>query len=133
MQAAIAELETRIADTQRRLDASEGNRAFLLKELKRLQAEQADLERRFSDLAELRQQIKKAKEDLVISRRLDWMRRGLYGTGQKSGAELLQGGIRRPSATTKPEVDLDVEIRRDGPATVAPPAHGPPGTTAPRP
>ncbi len=133
MQAAIADLETRIADTRRRLDESEGNRSFLLKELKRLQAEKADLERRFRDLAELREQIKKTKEDLVISRRLDWMRRGLYGTAQKSGAELMQGGLRRPPATPKPDVDLDVEIRRDGPATVAPSVHGPPGTTAPRP
>jgi len=133
MQTAIADLETRIAETQRRLDESEGNRSFLLKELKRLQAEKADLERRFSDLAELREQIKKTKEDLVVSRRLDWMRRGLYGTAQKSGAELMQGGLRRPPAASKPNVDLDVEIRRDGPATVAPSSHGPPGTTAPRP
>ena len=133
MQAAIADLEVRIADTQRRLDTSEGNRSFLLKELKRLQAEKADLERRFSDLAELREQIKKTKKELVVSRRLDWMRRGLYGTAQKSGAELLQGGLRRQPHAPKPDVDLDVEIRRDGPATVAPSVQAPPGTTAPRP
>ncbi len=133
MQAAIADLEIRIADTQKSLDASEGNRSFLLKELKRLQAEKSDLERRFSDLAELRQQIKRTKEELVVSRRLDWMRRGLYDAMQKNGAASTPSGPRRLSPGAKPNVDLDVEIRRDGSATTVPPVSAPPGTARPQP
>ena len=47
MKAAINNLEKSIADTEKQLAASEGDREFLLKELKRLQAEKAELERQF--------------------------------------------------------------------------------------
>src|SRR5579863_908823 len=43
-----------IRDIQKKLDASEGDKVFLEKELQRLMAEKADLERKFNDLALLR-------------------------------------------------------------------------------
>lgn len=70
MRAAITEREARIVDTEKRLAASEGDREFLLKELRRLQTEKADLERRFADLVVLRDQMKKLKEELALTRRL---------------------------------------------------------------
>src|SRR5437868_6465012 len=54
----IGSLEKQIADTEKRLAASEGDRAFLLKELKRLQIEKAELERQFNDLVVLRDQVR---------------------------------------------------------------------------
>jgi len=62
------------ADTERKLAASEGDREFLLAELKRLQAEKVDLERQFNDLALLRDQIRKLKDELSIASRLEWIR-----------------------------------------------------------
>ena len=111
----ISGLENQIADTQRKLEASEGDREFLLKELKRLQAEKSDPERQFNDLAMLRDQVKRLRDELSISRRLDWIRRGLYGS--LKGGELLRKGMASAS-TTKTNFNLDVEIRRDGGATI---------------
>ena len=111
----ISGLENQIADTQRKLEASEGDREFLLKELKRLQAEKSDLERQFNDLASLRDQVKHLRDELSISRRLDWIRRGLYGS--LKGGDLLRKSTVSTS-TGKTNYNLDVEIRRDGSATV---------------
>lgn len=110
----ISTLETQIADTQRKLDASEGDREFLLKELKRLQAEKTDLERQFHDLAQLRDQVRRLRDELSVSRRLEWIRRGLYGS--LKGGEMLRRGFATSASRTN--FNLDVEIRRDGGATI---------------
>jgi chromosome segregation ATPase len=126
LKSSIGNLETQIADTQRKLAASEGDREFLFKELKRLQAEKAELERQFNDLAVLREQVRKLKEELSVARRLDWIRRGLYG--DLKGGQRLQSGI--PAPAPKTNYDLNVEIKREGGAKVVPPA---PSTNAPAP
>ena len=110
----ISSLETLIADTQRKLEASEGDREFLLKELKRLQAEKTDLERQFNDLAQLREQVRRLRDELSVSRRLEWIRRGIYGS--LKGGEMLRQGLASTAARTN--YNLDVEIRREGGATV---------------
>jgi len=122
MKSAITDLEGQISETQKKLAASEGDREFLLKELQRLQAEKAELERRFNDLVALREQVKLLKEELAISRRLEWIRKGLYGTMPKRAGELMQGGIARPEPeAAQTNVDLNVEIKREAvPATNAP-------------
>lgn len=107
----IGKLETQIADTQRRLEASEGDRDFLLTELKRLQVEKAELERQFNDLALLRQQVKNLREEMSITRRLDWIRRGLWGSFQKGGEKLQQGFASTPPQTN---YNLNVELTREG-------------------
>lgn len=129
LNSSISTLETQIAETQRKLAASEGDREFLLKELKRLQAEKAELERQFNDLAVLREQVKKLKDELSLARRIEWIRRGLYGTDQK-GAEKLQRGF----GTTKPgtNYNLDVEIKRDGSAKIVTPLTNAPPAPPPR-
>jgi septal ring factor EnvC (AmiA/AmiB activator) len=111
----ISNLETQIAETQHKLEASEGDREFLLKELKRLQAEKLELEKQFNDLALLREQVRKLRDELSVSRRLEWIRRGLYGN-LKGGEALRKGFASAPSAQTN--YNLDVEIRRDGSAKV---------------
>jgi chromosome segregation ATPase len=125
LKATIAQLESRIAATQQKLARSEGDREFLLKELKRLQTEKAEVERKFRDLVVLRAQVKKLKEELATARQLDWLRRGIYGQPKK-GAELLQHGFGRPGAAEIPGPDLNVEIRRDGSSAVLPPTNPPP-------
>ena len=119
----ITGLDTQIADMQRKLEASEGDREFLLTELRRLQDEKNSLERQFNDLAMLREQVRKLRDELSISRRLDWIRRGLYGT--LKGAERLQRGIEEP-ATGGTNFDLNVELKESGEVQVVPQ-----GTNAP--
>jgi chromosome segregation ATPase len=118
----IASLENQISDTQRKLDASEGDREFLLKELKRLQAEKSELERQFNDLAVLRDQVRKLRDELSISRRLEWIRRGLYGSFK--GGELLRRGF-ASAAPARTNYNLDVEIHREGGIKILTNAPGP--------
>lgn len=107
----ITNLESQITSTEKKLLASEGDRQFLLKELKRLQSEKADLEKKFNDLAVLRDQVHKLKEELALSRRLDWLRRGLYATaGAKGGERLISSHEQTPVTNNM----LNVELRQDG-------------------
>lgn len=131
----ITNLTGQIEDTRRKLAASEGNRSFLEKELQRLMAEKAELERQFNDLATLRTQIAKIKEEMTISRRLDWIRKGLFPAGEQKGAQLLISRDAFPAA--KPEkpaaaYDLNVEVNSDGSVRVIPPpTNHPPQNPAP--
>lgn len=114
----LTKLNAQIADAERRLTVSEGDREFLLKELKRLQADKANLERQLNDLEFLRDQINHLKAELSIAKRLDWIRRGLLGGETKKGGQILVEGFNRGGTNAAPR--LDVEIRRDGTAVPAP-------------
>ena len=129
----ISNLNGMIAETERQLDAAEGDKEFLLGELKRLQAEKADLERQFNDLDLLRTQVAKIREELSVARRLDWIRRGIYGGGEiKKGAELLMQGV--TAAVPATNFNLNVELMQDGSARVLTPGsatNAPSGTNSP--
>jgi chromosome segregation ATPase len=121
---AIEGLGKQINETEKKLAASEGDRDFLLKELKRLQAEKAELERQFNDLAVLRSQVSKLKEELSVSRRLEWIRNGIYGQQDKKGAERLLFTTSNP--TNKQNFNLNVELKQEGGAIIVPPPTNPP-------
>jgi chromosome segregation ATPase len=118
LKSAIGGLEKSIADTEKKLAASEGDREFLLKELKRLQTEKAELERQFNDLAVLRTQVSKLKDELSIARRLEWIRMGIYGMQNVKGAEKLLST--NWAATSGGKYDLNVELKQDGGANIIP-------------
>ncbi len=129
LSASINGLQGKIAETEKKLAASEGDREFLLKELKRLQAEKSELERQFHDLAMLREQVSKLRAELSIARRLDWIRRGLYGGVMKGAERLQKGGV---APTVRTNCDLNVELTREGAVKVTPlQTHVPPATNAP--
>lgn len=128
LKGAIAKLDTQIADTERQLATSEGEKAFLLKELQRLQAEKAELERQFNDLAALREQVSHLREQLAITRRLEWIRRGFLSTEQRKGGQILNEGF-RPRTPVTNDTGLKVDLREDGGATIQPG----PSTPAPQP
>lgn len=124
LSASITNLTTQIAETQRKLAASEGDKAFLESELKRLMAEKAELERQFNDLAVLRAQVAKLKEELNIARRIEWIRQGLFATTEQKGAQKLMQGVTVPQSTPKAQkasYDLNVEVGADGSVKVIPP------------
>ena len=134
---AITNLTVEIADTQKKLAASEGDKAFLEKELQRLIGEKAELERQFNDLTVLRAQVAKLKEELSVARRLDWIRRGLFAAAEEKGAQKLMQlspAQAQAKATPKPNYDLNVEVTADGSVRVIPPATNSTGSaTAPVP
>lgn len=129
---AITNLTVQIADTRQKLAASEGDKAFLEKELARLMAEKAELERQFNDLKVLRTQVAKLKKELNISRRLRWIREGLFARASEKGAQRLMQktplSTNRPPA--KPAYDLNVEISSDGSVKVIPPLTNNPASSA---
>jgi chromosome segregation ATPase len=122
LKGSIGKLEGQISDTQKKLDASEGDKAFLEKELQRLMAEKAELERQFNDLAVMRSQVKKLKEELSISRRLEWIREGLFAAQDEKGAQkLMQGANAGPKPPPSTNYDLNVEVKSDGSVQVIAP------------
>jgi septal ring factor EnvC (AmiA/AmiB activator) len=117
----IGELEKQIAATEKKLVTTRGEKEFLVRELARLRAEKADLDRQFNDVAVLRGQISKLKEEMAISRRLEFIRLNLFGVTAKGGAEKLMTPA-RPALEGGTNYDLNVEIRQGGGArVVAPP------------
>jgi chromosome segregation ATPase len=121
---AITNLTSQIADTQRKLSASEGDKAFLEKELKRMMSEKSELERQFNDLAVLRAQVAKLKEEMNVARRIEWMRQGLVASADQKGAQQLMKGLNVPQTQAKaqkPTYDLNVEVHSDGSVKVIPP------------
>ncbi len=119
----IDTLGGQIRETERKLAASEGDRSFLQGELKRLLTEKAELERKFADLAVLRDQVKKLKEELSIARRVELIRRGLFGVETKGGAALLNSGIKKPvpAAETRPKLEGEIHAPAPAPAAATPP------------
>jgi predicted nucleic acid-binding Zn-ribbon protein len=131
----IAALDTQITFTQMKLAVSETNNAFLDIELKRQIAQKAELEHKFNDLAEVRAQIQKLRDDLLVARRLEWMREGIDPNKPVKGGQLLMQ--RPPSATNaapapgSPFYNLNVEVGSDGPVHVIPPLTNAPAATNP--
>lgn len=106
---------------QRRLEASDADREFLLKQRDKLIAEKAELEKQFQDIAVLREKVLKLQGELMASRKLEWIRRGLYGGArQKGGSKLMSMSRRKPKEQPTTNTDLNVEIRRDGTVKIAP-------------
>jgi chromosome segregation ATPase len=129
---AITNLTTQIEETKRKLTASEGEKGFLEKELKRLMADKAELEKQFNDLAVLRAQVSKLKEELSVARRLEWIRQGLFASTEQKGAQkLMQGSAASQAKAPKPTYDLNVEVSADGSVKVIPPLTNRPAATNP--
>jgi hypothetical protein len=129
LSSAIAGLNAQIADTQQQLADSETNNTFLEKELQRQTAARTELESKFNNLTTVRAQVKKLKEDLFVSRRLQWMQAGTDPSLQaKGGQQLVQ---RTASAPVRPpHYDLNVEVSSDGSIRVSPAANSAPAPAA---
>jgi chromosome segregation ATPase len=126
----IKGLNTEIAEAKRKLSTADGDRDYLIKELKRMQAEKTDLEKKFLDLAALQEQMRRVRTELVQAGLLE---PGGVSRRTPRGGELLRRGFasqrkatNAPPAHGPAATDLNVEMRRDGGATLAP--NAPAGT-----
>jgi chromosome segregation ATPase len=115
LSASITNLNAQIEDTRAKLAAAQGGNDALTRELQRMMAEKADLERQFNDVSTLRTQLAKIKEEMNISRRLAWQRKGLM-TDQKGAEQLMQKypPYYADQAKQQPQYDLNVEVTVDG-------------------
>jgi uncharacterized protein involved in exopolysaccharide biosynthesis len=121
----IAALDRQISFTQAKLAASETNNAFLNTQLQGLIAERKELQDKFNDLAVVRAQARKLRDDALIARRLAWMRAGIDPTKPMKGGQWL---MQRPPSAAKaapgagsPLYNLNVEVGSDGSVHVIPP------------
>lgn len=121
----IKGLEQQITATEDKLTRAEGDKQALMAELTRLRTEKLKLETQLTDLAFLRDQVRKLKDELSVARRLDWIRRGIYGNAQKKGAQQLQGLAANRKAPAAPAGTLNVELREDGGVRVNTPTNPP--------
>jgi septal ring factor EnvC (AmiA/AmiB activator) len=108
----ISGLQAQITATEAKLARSEGDRSVLLRDLKRLQAEKAAWEERFSDLAYLKVHVRLLKMELAEQRRFDLMRHKVYASAQEKGAQRLTTPPVSSSVDAVPS--LEVELHHPG-------------------
>lgn len=137
----LAELSALIASTQRQLTNAEADNVFLTGELQKQLAQKAELERKFNDLNVVRAQVTKLRDELFVTRRLEWMANGANPSTPMKGAAALM--LRSPTVSVTPAnsstatgkspgqttparpaspYDLNVEVGSDGSVHVIPPA-----------
>ena len=126
----IDNLSTQIAETQMKLVESETNNTFLEGELKRQVAARAELERKFNNLTQVRTQVRKLRDDLLVARRLQWMREGTDPGQQRKGAQVLMARGPLTNRIIGPaHYDLNVEVSSDGSVQVVPTMTNAPAAT----
>ena len=117
----IVSKDQEINSIERKLEESEADREYLLKQRDKLIAEKAELEKQFQDIAVLRQKVLKLQGELMASKKLEWIRRGLYGSARKKGgSKLMNMSQRKPKKEINNKADLNVEIKSDGTVKIAP-------------
>jgi len=110
-----------IEDISRRRESTENDRDHLLRERDKLIAEKAELEKQFQDIVVLRQKVQRLQVELMASKKLEWLRRGFYGSARKKGGAQLMGMSKKPrQKTATATADLNVEVRRDGTVKIVP-------------
>lgn len=127
----IANLSGQITETQIKLVESETNNTFLERELKRQVAEKAELVQKFNNLSQVRAQVRKLRDDLLVARRLKWMREGTDPSQQqRKGAELLMVHAPAVNQNVGPaHYNLNVEVSSDGSVQVIPALTNAPAAT----
>jgi chromosome segregation ATPase len=118
----IQTLDSQIAATQSQLATSETNNTFLTAELQKQMAQRAELEHKFNDLDIVRAQVKKLRDEMFVSRRLQWMSNGTSPDTQPKGAQLLMQRSTNTASAHPSQYDLNVEVGSDGSIHVIPPA-----------
>jgi len=113
LNSSIDSLENQITDTKKKLATSEGDKTFLVAELKRLQTQRDNLLKEFNSIAALRVQVAKLRDEAAIKQRLEWKRLGVYAMQDRKGAErLLARNFSVPTVQSR----LDAELHQDGAA-----------------
>lgn len=111
----IGELTAKIAAAQSQLALSQTNNLFLQSEITNRVAEIAELNKKFNDLTIVRAQAKKLHNELVVDRRLQWIREGTQPNNNVKGAQLLMSRSWPTNKLTPPShYNLSVEVDSSG-------------------
>ncbi len=86
LQTQISGLNTKITETTTKLEAADGDRVFLLRELNRLEGEKAKLVERMNNVDFLAEQLSTIKTRIAEARRKRWREMGVGPNGGKHAA-----------------------------------------------
>ncbi len=112
---AMLSLKAKIAEADTQLAESETNNTFLQGELQSQVAERNELEKKFNDLQTVRDQVKKLHNELVVQRRLQWIREGTQPGNQVKGAQMLMARSWPTNQLAPPShYNLNVEVDSSG-------------------
>ena len=122
-QTALKDLNTKIADKERQLEATVGERDLLTRELKALMTKRTELERQLSDLGFLREHVAHLKAEAATARRFAAARAGTLHDERKGAQRLIDRNTRQPAlpALSRAGSALVVELRNDGTVQLAAP------------
>lgn len=111
----INDLNAKIMSAQAQLSESETNNAFLSSQLTNELAANAELNRKFHDLYIVRQQARQLHNELVMARRLQWIREGTAPGSSPKGAQMLMARS-WPTNQLAPasHYNLNVEVDANG-------------------
>jgi chromosome segregation ATPase len=111
----IINLNARIIAAQTQLAESEKNSGFLQSEVTNEQANYLKLQAEFNNLKTVREQAKKLHNELVVARRLQWIREGNQPGNNVKGAQLLMARS-WPTNSLAPvsHYNLSVEVDSSG-------------------
>jgi septal ring factor EnvC (AmiA/AmiB activator) len=111
----IMSLNAKILAAQTQLADSEKNSGFLQSEVSTERANYAALQAKFNDLKAVRDQAKKLHNELVVARRLQWIREGTQPGNNMKGATALMARS-WPTNTLAPasHYNLSVEVDSSG-------------------
>ena len=132
--ATIAQLNGTIAETERKLSKETKNRSYLEKELQKQIALRTELEGKFNNLVEVRAQIRKLRDERIMTDRIATMKdptagkKGAALLMMQSSSQVLGNPAARtatnslaPTKTSAPDYNLNVEVGNDGSVKVISP------------
>jgi len=127
LKANIGTLETGIQETQKKLAASEGDRIFLMRELKRMQVEKDKLVAQLNNLEAVEARFRELKAKFNIALRERWNKNGQdrgpsKGTGARATAKLIKDEEAEAiqTKTIKDPKKLSISLDGNGEVTITP-------------
>lgn len=128
----IDTLNAKIQAAQTQLAESEKNGAFLQSQLNDEHAAYTELQNKFNDLKAVRAQAKKLHNELVVARRLQWIREGTQPNANVKGASLLMARS-WPTNQLVPAThyNLSVEVDSSGAVHIVQDSNAPAASASP--
>jgi chromosome segregation ATPase len=128
----IDALNAKILAAENELSQSQTNNVFLQGELTNRVQQIAELTQKFNDLKTVRAQARKLHDELVVERRMQWIREGTQPNNNVHGAQLLMARSWPTNKLTPPShYNLSVEVDSSGAVQIVSDTNAAAGNTAP--
>jgi septal ring factor EnvC (AmiA/AmiB activator) len=111
----MSALNAKILAAENELSESETNNSFLSGELTNEVQKLAEMTKNFNDLKTVKNQARKLHDELVVERRMQWIREGTQPNNNVHGAQLLMARSWPTNKLTPPShYNLSVEVDSSG-------------------